>query len=184
MMFTEKYIKTLPQVERYNYTTDIDCNGWEVVRPLPPLRFSPAEFSFPPDVLTGTYPGDLIGQTVTMTLWGYALKGVITQVQIERSCFSYGTNEVRITVRPTGAPIYNTREDKMKVYEAIVVRVNAEKVVEEVVKHVTPFAAPDAQAARDQVLFDYAQDKGLTGKELTVYAVRTREFQNSANSYI
>lgn len=65
----------------------------------------------------------------------------------------------------------------MKIYEAVIVKLDEKGEPAEVVKTVAPFVAKSDRAAQDQVLVDYAQEAHLTGKDLAGYSVRVRTFQ-------
>lgn len=70
----------------------------------------------------------------------------------------------------------NHKEHSMKVYEAIVVKVDDKGEITEVAKIIPAFAAKDATTAQKTVLIDYAQENGMTGKEAASLRVSVREF--------
>jgi uncharacterized protein YuzE len=67
----------------------------------------------------------------------------------------------------------------MKVYEAIVVSVNEQGEVTGIAQGRTELVAKSAQAARDQVLVDYAMKGSIQGGALAGYQVRVREFPSA-----
>ncbi len=73
----------------------------------------------------------------------------------------------------------NYEEQNMKVYEAIVVKLDEKGEVTEVAKIIPPFVAKNAVDAAIIVRVDYAQEQGLTGKDAAAIQVRVREFQIS-----
>lgn len=74
---------------------------------------------------------------------------------------------------------FKDKETTMKIYEALVVKVDEKNQPVEVVAVIPPFVAANDQAAKDRVLVDYAQEKGLAGKDLTGFTVVVRNFQNN-----
>lgn len=68
------------------------------------------------------------------------------------------------------------KEQRMKVYEAIVVKVNEKGEPTEVAKVVAPFVAANAEEAKSIVRVDYAQEHDLNGKDAAAIQVRVREF--------
>lgn len=70
-----------------------------------------------------------------------------------------------------------TKEPNVKIYEAVIVKLDEKGDPAEVVKVVAPFVAKSTRAAQDEVLIDYAGEAGIKGKDLAGYSVRIREFQ-------
>lgn len=73
----------------------------------------------------------------------------------------------------------NHKEDSVKVFEAIVLKLN-DKSEPESVTNAGFVLARTAQEAREQTLVDYASANSLKGKDLTGLQVRVREFQSAA----
>lgn len=71
----------------------------------------------------------------------------------------------------------NYKESDVKIYEAVIVKLDDKGEPESVVKVVPPFVAKNDRAAQDAVMVDYAQENHLAGKDLAGYSVRVRTFQ-------
>lgn len=94
----------------------------------------------------------------------------------------------KISMRPTHANVtpsdivrdvinqYYPKEDSMKVYEGIIVKLDDQGQPADVLKVVAPFVAKDAQQATDTIRTDYAIDNKLSGKDAAALRVRVREF--------
>jgi len=104
---------------------------------------------------------------------------------IERVNHIYGTygcgSQLRITLRPTGGPVFRsqqpvTKESLMKVFETIILSIDAQGTVTGIAQGVKLITALDAQAAKDATLVDYVVEHKLSGKDLAGFKVRTREF--------
>lgn len=103
--------------------------------------------------------------------------------------FKRGQEELSIYgIRRTGEmtfPINFTKESTMKVFEAIVLKLDPDfhprdttvREPVEIVKVVAPFLAASETAAREAVLIDYAKEANLAGKDLTGYSVVVRSFR-------
>jgi hypothetical protein len=83
-----------------------------------------------------------------------------------------------VNFRCIQTPIF-LQEDSMKVYEAIVINVNEQGEPTGVAQSITNVIAKTPQAAKDQVLVDFAQEKHLSGKDLAGFQVRVREFPSA-----
>lgn len=97
-------------------------------------------------------------------------------------------NQLCYGTRRTGEmtfPINFTKERTMKVFEAIVLKLDPDfhprdttvREPVEIVKVVQPFLAASETAAREAVLIDYAKEANLAGKDLTGYSVVVRSFR-------
>lgn len=107
---------------------------------------------------------------------------------------------VRVTVRPTypppditlkeaeayaadalrrfnNLPLRMDEDPDMKIYEAVVLKLNDAGDPESIARVVSPFLAKNDRAAQDAVMVDYARELNLNGKDLAGYAVRVRTFQ-------
>ena len=73
--------------------------------------------------------------------------------------------------------VYGPKEDSMRVYEAVVVKLDEKDQPSEVLQTVAPFTAKSAEEARNQVRIDYALANKLSGKDAAALQVRVREFQ-------
>lgn len=99
--------------------------------------------------------------------------------------FASCTPYTEITIRPLGGPIVSsnkpiTEDTTMKVYDAVVLKLDEKGEVAEIVKAIPAFLAKDAKAAREAVMVDYAIEAKLTGKDLAGFSVRVRCFQEVA----
>lgn len=77
---------------------------------------------------------------------------------------------------------YFKEKPGMKIVEGIVIsvgKVDGTLQVTGIVKVVAPFLSESISAARDTVLFDYAKENNIAGKDLTGFQVRLREFPNN-----
>lgn len=72
---------------------------------------------------------------------------------------------------------FNDGEKKMKIYEAVIVKLDENKKPSEIAKVVPPFLAESDRAAQDAVMVDFASEKNLKGKDLAGYVVSVRTFQ-------
>lgn len=68
------------------------------------------------------------------------------------------------------------KEDSMKVYEGIIVKLDEQGQATEVLKVIAPFVAKDATQAVDAIRTDYAIENKLSGKDAAALRVRVREF--------
>ena len=87
--------------------------------------------------------------------------------------------EFNILAIPSTATTLTTKEPNVRIYEAVIVKLDEKGEPAEVVKVVAPFVAKSDRAAQDQVLIDYAQEAHLAGKDLAGYSVRVRTFQTT-----
>lgn len=74
--------------------------------------------------------------------------------------------------------INNLKEtDDMKIFDAVVVKVDDKGTPTEIAKVVSPFLAKDEAAAKTAVTVDYAAENKIAGKDLTGISVLVRPFQ-------
>lgn len=70
------------------------------------------------------------------------------------------------------------KESNVKIFEAIVVKLDEKGQPESVVKVGPPFVAASEAVAKQIVTVDYAQEAKLTGKDLVGYQVHVRSFRS------
>lgn len=126
-----------------------------------------------------------IGRRVELQDRDMHWEGVISQVT---PVCRYGSAEIvyAISIVPTRMPVpidqrAIQKDTTVKIFEALVIKINAENEAVEVVKVIPPtIVAKDSKTAREQVLVDYATENKISGKDLSGYSVRVREFQATA----
>lgn len=85
--------------------------------------------------------------------------------------------EFTILTVPQTATQPEMKEPDMRIYEAVIVKLDDKGEPESVVKVFAPFVAKGDRAAQDAVLVDYAKEAGIDGKDLAGYSVHVRTFQ-------
>lgn len=141
-------------------------DGWEH-RAVGSLRMGPIRFR------TLKAPNHL-GGYVEVDVFGTIFKGVVVWIE-------HLTDKVlEVEVQPTEVPNFSIaakKEDSVKIYEAVIVKLDEMGEPAEVIKVILPFVAKSDRAAQDQVLVDYARETAANGKDLARYSVRVRTFQ-------
>lgn len=177
---------TPPQMERQHFETFSDINGNEIrIEPL--KRLGRIFLTTTRDLRRDLHHGALI----EIRCYGFQIRGLV--VKVIELCPSGRTTSMtwRVEIQPSGRPNYVTGilrrdrmtfpinwRDDMKVFEAIVVKLDDKGEPELVVKVVAAFVAKTEADARNIVMVDFAQEYKLSGKDLTGYSVRVRTFQN------
>lgn len=124
----------------------------------------------------------LLNNKIThVTCGNTTVRGYIIEAKPDRA---FG---LKIVIRPSGIqpgvrmrqditfPL-RFKEDRMKVFEALVINVDEKGEPTSIAKIVQPFLAKSIEEARTIVRVDYAQEHSLNGKDAAALQVRVREF--------
>lgn len=136
-------------------------------------------------IKTATYRRDLKGK-IDIVLQGVIRDKYLTLGEIEQRCdeelkiFASLPN-CRCIATPVIGRLTRSKETHMKIFEAVVVKLDFEtKLPSEVLKIVPPFVAISQRAAIDRVLVDFARENTIDGKDLAGYSVCVRDFRADA----
>lgn len=178
-------IHNWPKIERLFYEEPDDLGQWMVAKPVGILRYSDMVFEARPDLFSDY--SQALGNTVTVEMSSrgagnealsssITFNAIVMEITVEPGTILAVRERVIVRLRITGAIINNTKEDTVKVFEAVIIGYDKDGNLEDVVKVIPPFVARNANEARDRVLVDYAHENNISGKDLSGYQVRTREF--------